>query len=92
MRLSIFQYYDAINTTAAQRTLTPAEKAFYIFCMDNHDAICNENTPDNDPIIRQAFELFKEIEEICYEGRHYPWPMLLDHRRKTTTQKRNNQA
>jgi len=61
MRLSMFQAYDAINTTGAQRTLTTEERAFYNFCMDNHDLLCNEETEDNNPAIRQVFELFKEI-------------------------------
>jgi hypothetical protein len=61
MRLGMFQAYDAIHRTGAQRTLTPNEKTFYNHCCDNHETICNEDTADNDPAIIQAFELFKDI-------------------------------
>ena len=44
-RLDIFHSYDYYNTSAAQRDLTKTEQAFYKFCQDHHEEICNEDTP-----------------------------------------------
>lgn len=62
--LDIFLKYDAYSTAAAQRELTPPEKAFLQFCQDCHDEICtaqNEDKPLHSSITRKATRLFKKI-------------------------------
>ena len=63
-RLGIFQAYDYYHRAAAQSPLTILEKRFVSFCMEHHVEICDEETPDNDPIIVEASKLYTEAIEV----------------------------
>ena len=58
-RLDIFHSYDYYHTTAAKRDLTPTEQAFFNFCMDNHNEICDENTSEE--VLQKASALWMKI-------------------------------
>lgn len=59
-RLDVFNYYNYYHTTAAHRDLTPDEQNFFNFCMEYHEEICAEDTPET--IISQASELWMKID------------------------------
>ncbi|TRZ49155.1 MAG: hypothetical protein D4S01_09140 [Dehalococcoidia bacterium] len=58
-RLDIFHSYNYYNTAAAQRDLTKTEQAFYDFCKDHHNEICDEDTPEE--ILKKASALWMVI-------------------------------
>ena len=60
-QLDIQLKYDAYSSLAAQRLLTPPEKAFLLFCQDCHQQIFDENKPLHSSITRRATRLFKKI-------------------------------
>lgn len=61
-QLSIFQAYDYYHHAAAKAPLSDSEKRFMQFCMENHVEICDNETPDDDPVIAEATQLYMDIE------------------------------
>lgn len=59
--LDVFQRYDAYQTIAAQRTLNREEKAFYSYCSEHHDILCDGQLSEYHRVIKQATKLFDEI-------------------------------
>lgn len=66
-RLDLMNKYSYYDVTASQRNLTKSEQVFFNFCMDNHNEICQESTPDEimQPILDEAIKL----EDDIYENR-----------------------
>ena len=59
-----YNYYDQI---ACKRNLIPAEKNFLNFCVDNHNAICQESTPEE--IMKDIVFEAEKLEDMIYEAK-----------------------
>jgi len=70
-RLGIFQAYDYFKEVAAKRELVPSEQAFYDYCANHHDEIC-EGTLDKD-VLDKASELY----DYCVDNRGVERAQLL---------------
>jgi hypothetical protein len=59
----MFHAYDFYFRGGAKKPLTPDQQRFYDYCCENHQDICNEDTPDDSPVIVGASELYDAIED-----------------------------
>jgi len=56
-RLSVFNLYNWLHLSGAQRELTESEKLVFAKCCEYHTEICDEATPDDAPFFREIKEI-----------------------------------